>query len=294
MGLEFSGLREYAPGDDASRIDWRATARLGKTYLRQYSQESGKPVFVILDSSASMNCASRGRSPWETACETAMLLSCAALAAGDMAGLCIANRIGIAKIKPARSRNHAWVIAAGLASFEPGGKDPDAASMISALKPLLPRRSLLIFITDASGRAFRETAETFRVGFESVAITIRDRIDPLPAGTGWTLQDVETGMTTVRRTCCTGRSDLSNAACDVSTLLSWDRDASNFLPGQKASAAGRQAAGRRMRGEQTLPSNHGNADRDNLELWTDRPCFPDIRAFLMARSKGAGIISVRK
>jgi uncharacterized protein (DUF58 family) len=35
QGLEFRDLREYVPGDDVRRLDWKATARSGKPQLRQ-------------------------------------------------------------------------------------------------------------------------------------------------------------------------------------------------------------------------------------------------------------------
>ena len=37
---ELEGLREYRPGDDIRRVDWRATARLSRTMLREFRDES--------------------------------------------------------------------------------------------------------------------------------------------------------------------------------------------------------------------------------------------------------------
>ena len=36
-GIEFAGLREYIPGqDDAIRIDWKASLRANKLYIKQF------------------------------------------------------------------------------------------------------------------------------------------------------------------------------------------------------------------------------------------------------------------
>jgi uncharacterized protein (DUF58 family) len=38
-GRVFETLREWVPGDDTRSIDWKATARRGKTMARQYEDE---------------------------------------------------------------------------------------------------------------------------------------------------------------------------------------------------------------------------------------------------------------
>ena len=48
-GLEFYGMREYAPGDDLRRIVWRATARTGKVMVREAEQGITDRITVIVD-----------------------------------------------------------------------------------------------------------------------------------------------------------------------------------------------------------------------------------------------------
>ncbi|MFB6208332.1 MAG: DUF58 domain-containing protein [Candidatus Nanohaloarchaea archaeon] len=48
-GIEFSDLRQYNPGDDASRIDWRSSARLNDLYVKEYEEEQDMDVFIIMD-----------------------------------------------------------------------------------------------------------------------------------------------------------------------------------------------------------------------------------------------------
>ena len=52
--LEFSEYREYRPGDDLRRIDWRVYARSEQLMIKQYSEEIDPRCDVILDHSASM------------------------------------------------------------------------------------------------------------------------------------------------------------------------------------------------------------------------------------------------
>ena len=59
----FRGHREYRPGDDIRRIDWRVEARLGKLEVRQFDAQKDVLTEVWLDGSASMlPCDGRGPS----------------------------------------------------------------------------------------------------------------------------------------------------------------------------------------------------------------------------------------
>ncbi|WP_435102941.1 DUF58 domain-containing protein [Halarchaeum sp. P4] len=54
-GLVYSDHREYVPGDDTRRIDWRLYARTGDLYVTQYEEERNLTVHVLIDASASMD-----------------------------------------------------------------------------------------------------------------------------------------------------------------------------------------------------------------------------------------------
>ena len=53
-GMEFDEARHYQPGDDIRAIDWRVTARTGKTHTKIYREERERPVFLFCDFSPSM------------------------------------------------------------------------------------------------------------------------------------------------------------------------------------------------------------------------------------------------
>src|SRR5580692_11977125 len=48
-GLDFEEVRHYVSGDDIRNIDWRVTARTGKTHSKVFNEEKERPVFTILD-----------------------------------------------------------------------------------------------------------------------------------------------------------------------------------------------------------------------------------------------------
>src|SRR3954464_6639752 len=54
VSVEFASYREYAPGDDLRRLDWRAYARSNRHFVKQYEEESNLRATILLDASASM------------------------------------------------------------------------------------------------------------------------------------------------------------------------------------------------------------------------------------------------
>ncbi len=54
-GLDFKEIRDYVINDDIRNIDWNATARTGKPYIRVYEEERDNIVWLILDISSSMD-----------------------------------------------------------------------------------------------------------------------------------------------------------------------------------------------------------------------------------------------
>ncbi len=52
--LEFKEIREYKPGDEIKRIDWKASARINKLMIRDFEMEGQSDIVIILDLSRNM------------------------------------------------------------------------------------------------------------------------------------------------------------------------------------------------------------------------------------------------
>src|SRR5574340_559857 len=59
QSVEFAEHREYAPGDELKRIDWKAWGRFDKYYVKRYEQETNLRAHLVVDASGSMGF--RGR-----------------------------------------------------------------------------------------------------------------------------------------------------------------------------------------------------------------------------------------
>jgi len=53
-GLEFVDLKEYIPGDDIRKIDWKVTARQNKPFVKEFLEEKDANHYIFLDISGSM------------------------------------------------------------------------------------------------------------------------------------------------------------------------------------------------------------------------------------------------
>ena len=99
-GMEFDEARHYQPGDDIRAIDWRVTARTGKTHTKLYREEKERPVFVLADLSASMQFGTQLMFKSVQAGHLAALLAWAARKRGDRIGGLIFNQFQHIECKP--------------------------------------------------------------------------------------------------------------------------------------------------------------------------------------------------
>ena len=105
-GMEFSESRPYQPGDDIRHIDWRVTAKSGKTHTKLFREERERPVMLVLDQSRSMFFGSQKRLKSVQATRTASLLGWRAIKAGDRVGAIIFSEKEHSEFRPKSDLNN--------------------------------------------------------------------------------------------------------------------------------------------------------------------------------------------
>ncbi len=58
-GIIFDNIRKYQFGDDKRRIDWKASARTGKLYVKEFIEERNTEIMLVLNNSSEMLFASK-------------------------------------------------------------------------------------------------------------------------------------------------------------------------------------------------------------------------------------------
>jgi len=102
-GMEFDEVRHYQTGDDIRAIDWRVTARTGKTHTKLFREELERPVLIATDLSASMHFGSQLLFKSVQAAHLAALVAWHAKKRGDRLGGIVFNQHQHLELKP-RSR----------------------------------------------------------------------------------------------------------------------------------------------------------------------------------------------
>jgi len=102
-GLNFEELRHYLPGDDTRNIDWKVTARTREPYVRVYTEEKDRTVWLVVDQRMSMFFGSRWKMKSVTAAEAAAVAAWRVLSAGDRVGALVYDDANFSIIPPHRS-----------------------------------------------------------------------------------------------------------------------------------------------------------------------------------------------
>ena len=85
-GMEFEEVRLYQAGDDIRSIDWRVTARTGKTHTKLFREERERPVHIVTDLRNTMFFGSKQRFKSVLAADISCLIAWAALGGSDRVG----------------------------------------------------------------------------------------------------------------------------------------------------------------------------------------------------------------
>ena len=148
--VEFAEYKDYSPGDEIRHIDWKVAGKTDKFHVKQFEQSTNLKCTVLLDTSGSMGYQSPldEHSPkMEYARNLVAALSYLLLKQFDAVGLTLFNDQVVEHIPPRSKASHFQHILHGLANISPQGTT-EVADVLGGLAERLPRRSLLILVSD--------------------------------------------------------------------------------------------------------------------------------------------------
>jgi len=194
QGLEFSEVREYAPGDDIRRISWNVTARRDRPYVKKYDEEREQTVMFVADLSASGHFGSKDITKNELIAELTSVLAFSALKNNDRAGLLAFTDIVEKYIKPKKNKKHILKLIDIILSYKPQNKKTNIENALRYLNKLYKRKALVFLISDFYDRNFDKLLKVTSKRHDLVCVKISDpKEQKLPAKGIFTLEDAETG-----------------------------------------------------------------------------------------------------
>ena len=147
-GTDFESLRDYVPGDEYRRINWKATARRSRLVASQYQAEKSQNIFVVIEAGRMMAADIEGLSRFDHAINSALLLSYVAMEKGDRVGLMVFADEILAYIPPKRGRKQLNRIIESLYGLEPRPVEADYRRGMGYLTARNRKRSLVVLYTD--------------------------------------------------------------------------------------------------------------------------------------------------
>ncbi len=179
QSVEFAEHKEYTPGDDVRRIDWKAYGKFDKYYVKRFEQETNLRAYLVVDASGSM--AYRGRPEALTKLEVASALA-ATLAyllfrQQDAAGLVLVGDEVRGAIPPRASPSHLAPLLDALGGARAEGETRLAAA-VDWIVERAPRRSSVLVFSDLMDREEKVLRKIAQLGLRRHDVTVFHVLDP--------------------------------------------------------------------------------------------------------------------
>jgi uncharacterized protein (DUF58 family) len=147
FSVEFESHREYSPGDELRRIDWKALGKFDRYFIKETEDETNLRATLVLDASASMNYGSNGITKFEYASILTASLAYLILKQQDAAGVVtFSNRVE-SFIPPKAKRGYVFEILRELEARQPSG-ETNTGKILQEIAGKMKRRGLVILISD--------------------------------------------------------------------------------------------------------------------------------------------------
>jgi len=176
VSTDFAHHKIYQPGDAIRHIDWRATAKHDRIYVKRFREDTSLNVHLLLDLSASMAGESGGDAKIDHARLLMASLAYLVINQGDRVGLFAMSGERMIHRPLGSSDSHMASLLSVLAHSDPEGRD-NVVRHLAALVERNLTKGMIVFITDLMYDPLpvqRELAKLHHQGHEVVVVNVRD------------------------------------------------------------------------------------------------------------------------
>ncbi|MFO1475827.1 MAG: DUF58 domain-containing protein [Verrucomicrobiota bacterium] len=146
--VEFTDYKEYVPGDDPRRIDWRVYGRSRRLYVRQHEAETDMTIYLMVDVSGSMNYAGGdAQSKYVLAARIAAALAYLVIHQGDKAALALFGERLQQYLPPGGTRRHLHQLVHEL-EFAVPAFGTGIATAVTECSLLFKKRGRIVLLSD--------------------------------------------------------------------------------------------------------------------------------------------------
>jgi len=148
VGVELLQLREYAPGDALSRIDWKATARRGALIAREYSEAQHLEIIIVIDAGRASLVRAGELDRLGLYANVAARLAEHVVSAEDRVGLLVYADRMLTACAPDRGVRAVTRLRRALETLESDRSEPDPLAAALQVRRMLRHRGLVVWLTD--------------------------------------------------------------------------------------------------------------------------------------------------
>jgi uncharacterized protein (DUF58 family) len=195
-GLEFAQSRPYVAGDPVKFIDWKVSARLGKLFIKEFQESKQIPLYLLLDTSASMCVSSQVLSKYAWAVRIATGMALAAQGSMTPVGLlgCGAREL---HVRPTLSRNTVLEWSHQLRHHD-FLEETSLATRARELAPSLKRRTTIAVLSDLHDPAAFSALQVLGQEHDCMVLHLQDPAEGEVRGAGlFRGMEAESGRTFV-------------------------------------------------------------------------------------------------
>lgn len=143
-GTDFDSLRDYLPGDDYGKVNWKATARTNRPIVSQFRAERDREIIVALDGGRLMFAGINGKTRFDRYLDAVGQLSFALRLENDRLGVLLFDR----EVRFFRPPTRQPDVIADLFPFHPQHVESDFMKMYAFLAARHPKRAVLFVFTE--------------------------------------------------------------------------------------------------------------------------------------------------
>jgi uncharacterized protein (DUF58 family) len=191
-GLDQEDVRPYEAGDDARRIDWRATARLGRVQVKLFREDRERLRLIVVDLRPSMGFGTRRALRSYAASELAALCAWDAVEQEARLAGVLVTATGVQRVRPGRGAPAALAFIGALATAQRAAlawpreaEGPPLDGVLDDL-PRLTRQGADVIVVSAfedRGEGFARAWAALAAGARLTAVRIEDPAErALPPG----------------------------------------------------------------------------------------------------------------
>ena len=152
---EFESMREYVHGDDTRSLDWKAFAKRGRPIVREYQEERGQELILLVDCGRRMAATTaegdvRGWTKLDHALDAALQLAAVALGRGDRVGMATFDTDLHEFVQPVRGRGQFARLRQSVYARQPSGVESSLKRALQTLGARHRRRAMVVILSDVA------------------------------------------------------------------------------------------------------------------------------------------------